>query len=80
MSGDVVEEVDVERMDREGEKAVRRRRREVDGWRRGVKVKRFVRVGECILGGELVGWLKVREVIYVLDADCWYPSKIYAVP
>ena len=53
MRGDVVdveEEGEVERMERLGLKAVRRRRREVLEERRGVKDwKRFVRLGEGIL-------------------------------
>jgi hypothetical protein len=50
VSGDVVEDEDTLRMERLGLKAVRRRRREVDEERRGVKDwKRLVRLEEDIL-------------------------------
>lgn len=62
VNGEVVpveEEGEAERMERTGENAVLRRRREWVELRRGVKDwKRFWRVGETILIEEL-GWKKV---------------------
>jgi hypothetical protein len=56
---ETVEELEMLRCEEEGEKAVRRRRRDVPvELRRGVKDwKRFVRVVECILAALVVfGW------------------------
>jgi hypothetical protein len=72
--GDVVvvdEEGEAERMEREGEKAVRRRRRDVLELRRGVKDwKRFGRLGEDILAVDSL--LAIVEVMVMVMVVIWW--------